>query len=229
MATSGRLGQVGLGEDFSVRYDIRDGGLVRLTDKITGAFRGGAFQLALASVHEAAAIKIQEGMVKRLDEEVKKTGRYQQRGGYRLQAALTDERNREVTASSFLVGRSGWLDQSEAKLYWRQIEEGNPMQYLWTGFFTNDFGRMFGPWSPDGHTAQSALRSRRSGNNNLYSRPQPEGYKHGRFPQQSRGVAVRVGPFPAYEYSRGGAAVFRRYPWKKQYQKVLDSLGLTLR
>lgn len=230
MATTSRFGQVGPGtEGFSVRMDLRGrSDIIALVDRVTHNFRGGTFQQTVASVNERAAIQVQEAMVVELRHRIRQTRRLQTRGE-RLELSLLDERNRDVTASSMIVGRESWLDESPAQLYWRQIDEGNPMEYDWRAFFTNDFNNFYGPWSSGGTERQSQLRHTRSGGaTKLYSRKAPPGYKHSRMPQSSTGVAMNVGPFPAYRYSAAGAKALRRFPFKAEYQKALANVGLSL-
>ena len=196
---------------YSVRFNANS--LIHLTDKVTGQFRQGTgvFQQTLRRVHEQAAADVVEGMIESLQKSVKATGR-KQRGTGLLEISLRHENNRDVTASMFLVGRTPWLNQSPAKLYWRRIEQGDNKTFDSKILFTNLDGRYALPWSP------------RDGG----ERPTPPGYKHMRMPQH-RGVFVQnIGPFPAYHYSAGGAAKLRRMRMGQRYETALGQIGIPM-
>lgn len=207
--------------------------MIRLTDAITGHFIGGQFTRVLSDVHLDAAVKIQQGMVDELKKRVQATRRMQ-RGTNYLELALNDERNRIVSASGLNVLLPQWMNQSEAKKYWRRIEFGDTQTFNSFILFTNDIlgGKRYGPWSPGGsatgYSGTSANRSSRSGNNNLYSRSAPEGYKHMRMPQHAGAYVQNIGPFPDYKYSRGGAKVFDRYSFYNAYKGPLAAIGVNL-
>lgn len=225
MARTSRFGRPGIGEDLlSVNFNARN--VLRLTDTITGKFRGGAFQRAISQTNEDAAVKIQVGMVKALREKIKRDRT--QRPGKRLEVALLHENNREVTASGFTVLRPSWMDRSPAALYWRQIEYGNDTIYFTQVWFTSDFQNFYAPWSPGGSTAQSQRRNSRTGGA-LYSRPKPPGYKHMRMPMhQPTGVPVAAGPFPEYDFVAGGERVFQAYDFAGQFRKRCKAVGINL-
>lgn len=210
MASSARFGQVGIGGAVSVRADLRGFDFLALTNRVTMSFRGGAFQRALTKVNGEAAHSIQVGEVEQLEGAVAETGR-RQRGGKRLESAIMDPRNIDVTASSFIVGRPSWLDQSPAKLYWRRIEEGDPNTFDAYILFSNSgadggYGKVQGP----------------------YVRPSYE-RTNMRMRQKGRGVFVRnIGPFPKYEFSLGGQRAMRAFPFKPRYSQELKTIGLPL-
>lgn len=223
--SSGRLRPTGIGTPgFSFVLDATKH--YYLTDKISGQFRGGAFQLAVKEVHEELAQAVQNGMVAELRSRVAKTGR-KQRGTNHLAISLLHERNTEITASGFLVGRESWLEQSPAALYYRRIEEGDAQTFNSNILFTNNHPSLGGPysqpWSPGG------LSSKGTWEDGPTSREMPAGYKHIRMPQFRKGVFVRgIGPFPAYRYSTGGAKAYRRLDVHAIYEKHLNRVGLTI-
>ena len=209
--TSLDLGQPGIGvPGFSVNVDIRS--LVRLVDKVTYQFRGGAFNRAIARANEEAAVKIKEGMAAALDAEVASNPiQRPQRPGKRLRNSLLHYNNHEVHVGGFTVGRPTWLDRSPAEEYWRQIEYGNVAREV-NVLFTNDGSKWVGPWSPGG------------GKN----KQPPEGYPHMRVNQKAAGgVPVSLGPFPAYEYTKGGARVARAMDWRALYRRHLAAEGIS--
>ena len=226
--TSARFGQVGFGSRtaggklISVRLDAN--AFVHLTDRITRQFLGGAFQHALAAANEEMAIKVQEGMADFLDQKMAEHAKggtaRAQRPGHRLVNSILHPNNREVTASAFLVHREGWLDQSPAKMYWRSIERG---MGTFDGYilFTDGppegpaTGKRYGPWSPSG--------SRTKGG---YSAGMPPGYKHMRMPQHRGAFVQNIGPYPKYEFTRGGRSVFRAMDKSAHYLKHLKLLGM---
>lgn len=222
MARTGRFGPTGVGRPgFSVRFESN--AVLRLAQEIEGKFRfpGGGFQDAISEANDQAGIVIQEGMVKELQRRVRNTGRDQTvkrppgQGKQALERSLLHENNRLATASTLLVGRESWLEQSPAALYWRQIEEGNPKVYTWSALFTNDMSRFYYPWSPGGSSRG-------------HSRAMPPGYPHGRMPQMGRGAPMLVGPFPDYRYSRGGEQAADRFDWAGHYKLHLQRRGLDL-
>lgn len=228
---SGRFGQAGIGTDISLRFDASS--MLHLTDKVTGWFRGGAFQRALAEANETAAIVVQQGMVDELEREVRQTGRVQ-RGTNLLELSLMHENNREVFANTFRVGRESWLDRSPAALYWRRIEEGDARTFDSFILFTNNFSSYYGPWSPGSVGSQriaGAMRSGHSGGTFSFpkSRKQPAGYKHMRMPQHRGAFVQNIGPYPAYEFSAGGPAAFRRMGGMKAlYTAHLARVGIDI-
>lgn len=220
MASSARFGRVGIGEPgFSVVFNTNS--LIRLTDSVTGQFREGTgnFQRALSEANDKAALKVAEAMVESLQRSVKATGR-KQRGTNNLAEAILHINNRDVTASSFIVGRPSWLDRSPAELYWRRIEEGDQTTFDSEILFTNLDGKSYAPWTPGGGGNSPG----RFG----ISRPMPPGYKHMRMPQH-RGVFVQnIGPFPAYHYSAAGLKALQRLQMKQRYKAELSHYGIEL-
>lgn len=210
----------GQGEILSVRFQANS--LLRLTDQITGALRGGGFNKALAAVHEKAAIEVQEGMVRELNKRVRETGR-PQREGKRLETALLDPQNREVTANGYWVLRRSWMDRSPAELYWRRIEEGDASTFSSQILFTTNFGKFYGPFSPGGGRAtQGRQQSRQVGGQS--------GYPHMRMIQwMPNGAWVTgIGPFPAYRFTDGGKRAFEAFDHMAAYERAFKTIGLEL-
>lgn len=190
--------------------------LIRLTDSVSNKFVGGAFQTALSEVHERVADDVQHGMVQRLEEKVAATGRVQ-RGDERLRNSLLDERNRDVSASMFTVGRPMWLDKSPAAVYWRRIEEGDTQTFDTVGgaFFTSGFGR--GSFQ----VANPALKGLGAGG---------KGKGAMRMPQR-QALAPRildVGPYPAYKYTLGGKKRFDNTDMAALYRTALSTRGIDM-
>lgn len=222
---SARFGGVGVGElEVSVRLNTNR--FVYLTDRITRQFLGGAFQHALTRANEEAAIKIQDGMADFLNDQMARhsnggTAR-PQRPGHRLVKSILHENNREATASGFLVHRPSWMDRSPAKMYWRSIEEG-------MGTFDGEIlfadgppegrvtGKRYQPWSPGGRRATGG-----------YQASKPPGYPHMRMPQHRGAFVQNIGPYPKYEFTRGGKQTFDRIDFFAHYQRHLKPLGLDI-
>lgn len=83
-------------------------------------------------------------------------GRVQERKGAstgRLEAALLDPRNRQVSGRRFGVGRVSFLNRSQAK-YWRQIDQGSRVHLFQENFY--------GSWLSPGGQAIGHTRGRRS-------------------------------------------------------------------
>lgn len=219
MAVSARFGQSFTPgrSSVTVRYD--NAKLLALTDRVTGWFRGGAFQQALTEANAKVATNMQWGMVDELERQVKLTGR-KQRGDERLEMSLLSEHNREAFANTFSVGRESWLDRSPARLYWRRIEEGDAATFDSRILFTNDFGSFYGPWSPSGRDTRAS-----AGN---YHRKQPPGYKHMRMPQHRGAWVQNIGPYPAYRYSRGARRVLQRTNMHDLYATHLARVGINI-
>lgn len=206
MAVSARFGQSTAADGVAVRFDASE--ILHLIDRTTGSFRGGGFQRALASANAQAAKVVQEGMAKELDRQI---GAREQRPGNRLRRSILNDRNVDVLANTFSVGLPSWMDQSPAALYWRRIEEGDPQTFTARILFTNNAVDSVGYGPP-------------------FARPESGGGTHMRMPQfRRRGVLVQgIGPFPAYEYSRGGFAAFARVDMADLYQRELRAVGIEL-
>jgi hypothetical protein len=225
---SGRLRQSGpgaahsgTGAQISVRFDASS--ILRLVSEVDQRFRSANFYAALKRANERAARVVQFGMV---DELERKIGPRPQRPGKRLARSIMNERNREVFANTFTVGRATWLDQSPAALYWRRIEEGDKKTFNSRIFFTNNndlSGPYAAPWSPGGSTKSW-------GRNGGTSRNTPGGFPHMRMPQHmAKGVmVVGIGPYPDLEYSQGGRRAFSRLNMEDLYRRELGAIGITL-
>lgn len=206
MATSARFGRVGGGDPkITVRFEA--GRIIHLTDATTRKFLGGAFQHALANAHSEAAEIVQGAMAKALTkaerDHAASTGRYRpQRPGDRLLNSILDERNREVTASTWRVGIPSWYEKSPAALYWRQIEEGG-RPYRTTALFTN-------AWP-------GATR---------FFAPAPAPTAQMRMPQLSRGAPILVQGTPRYAYNAAGARAAKAIDYAALYRKHLKPIGL---
>lgn len=209
-----RLGPVSQGvAGFSVRVEARNEGVRRLTDKITGHFRGGEFQWAMGQTNEDAAYEIQNAMLKKLNSEIKATGRAQ-RGTQYLVKAVASLEFRRVTVNGFVVGPSDYLENSKVRLYYRRIDDGDTRTMSGKILFSNGGGgKLYGPWT-DGKG----------------ERTQPPGYKHAFMPMGlGRGVQVDdIGPWPAYRYSAAGIKVYRRMNMARRYKKALDMVGIPM-
>lgn len=226
MAVSARFGRVGVGTEITFRANTSE--VIRLTDRVTGQFREntGAFQRALSQANAQAALVVQQGMADELKSRVKKTGR-RQRGTDYLNISIMHENNRDVTASSFMVGRESWLDRSPAALYWRRIEFGDAATFDSFILFTNNFSSYYGPWSPGGRSKQGG--SWQGSEAKGYSRKQPPGYKHMRMPQHKGAFVQNIGPYPEYAFSRvGGTKAFRRLNMRANYEKYLAQVGINI-
>lgn len=201
----GRIPRAGR-PDFSMVF--RANQILRLTDEITGAFRGGRFQRALEAAHTEAAQNIQKVSAQQL--RTRKSRRPQVRTPLlgddhepgALEEAILHEKNRFVNASGFKVGIPAWLDQSPAEKYWRQIEQGAPERAA-PGFF---YG-----FNKDGRSMRSRANPRRAGLDARFL--------------QGRGPMTRLGPFPAYRYGAAGATFGRFQNMLPIYSKHLLSYG----
>lgn len=226
MATTARFtGVAGKGELLSVRFQANS--MIQLTERMTGYFRGGEFQRVLADVHTTAAMKIQQGMVDVLQRKIKDRpgGMRPQREGARLETALLDERNRDVSASGYWVLRRSWMDESPAELYWRRIEEGDPKTFDSYILFTTDFQTFVGPYSPGGQSStQGRQRARAKGPGHYDA----QGYPHMRMPQHAGAFVRDIGPFPAHQFTEGGRRAMEQFDILGAYERGLKAIGLSL-
>jgi hypothetical protein len=194
---------------ISVTFRSRE--LIRLVDRYTRSFRSQRFYDALRDANAAAAVKIQKGMYDELQRQIGTHSEYAgprpQRPGDRLGAAIMDERNAVVYPNGFQVGIDDWLDKSPAALYWRVIEGG--MSGYWaSALFTDTPG---GPWK--GFHAPG------------------DGGPHMRmikFTPGGRIPEVWVRPIKAFEYSKGGRAVYRRLSMGDLYARHLRNAGFKI-
>ena len=209
-----RTRRTGQGPDYdllSINFQTRD--LIHLIDKLTGQFRDATFKAALHGANERAAIEIQKGMRKHLEERI---GDRPQRQGKRLQKALTDEGNRIVKHNGFVVGVEAWLNKSPAAMYWRQVEEGMGA-YVTRALFSNNggpggVGKVGRPFSRPNEGAMPHMRMKQ------YTRP-----------GTTRGVPIRVKAFPGYHFMRdGGADAFQKLDMADRYQRALRSVGINV-
>lgn len=97
---------------------------------------------ALIDANTRLAYWAQLHMLEVLQERVIAGGRPQKFGQVKLrkpqgalEKALVNEKNRVVTVAGFGVGNPDWLDSTEARPYWRQVEEGAKRERLVEGLF----------------------------------------------------------------------------------------------
>lgn len=207
----------------TVRRETKADAGVALVNRITGAFQGGVFQLVVEDVNRRAAEAVAKGMYQQLQKEIQKTGR-PQRKDLRLERSLLDDQNIFASVNGFSVGRTGWLDRSPARLYYRRIEEGKTTQRMYVrNLFSGGPGTPLAwPYNPNG--VQGA---------NGYHRGVPAGYLRGGNLKliQRLGSGARlgfVGPFPAYRYSRGGTAAFGRFNYARKMTQDLKKAGIPM-
>lgn len=201
------------GSFISTEFNARS--LVYLTDRVTGSFRGSAFNGALAKAHAEAAYVVQEGMVEELDRKVAANGRLQ-RPGRRLQVALMDDRNVNVFTNSFQVGIEAWLNKSPAALYWRRIEEGDPKSFRARVLFTDvasDGG--YGPITGQGRYYTPG----ETAGNMRMKQFDPKGHQ---------GILVRIRGYPALRFSKGGKRALGRFDMYSAYERNLRSAGIRI-
>ena len=192
----------------AVQVKFQANSIMALTDRVTGRFLGGPFRQAVTDVHTNAAITVQEGMVDSLRKSIKATGR-KQRAGERLEMALLDEQNRQVTSSGYSVLRPSWMNRSPAALYWRRIEEGDKATFGSFILFSDGPGtKLVAPWRKGG------------------ARPSPAGYKNMRMPQHRGAWVADIGPYPEYAYTKGGVRASRRFPYAQRYRVALKNVGI---
>lgn len=131
--------------------------------------RYSTFQNELNHINLKLAIELQQMMADRLEDSRVASRRGVASG--RLEAALLDRRNREVTNNGFGVGKISWLDSSQAK-YWRSIEVGTSQFVgnlipvgLWGATLTGGYGgtSRYGPYPIAGGPFSSSGGGRRNG------------------------------------------------------------------
>lgn len=214
---SGRLGQSSTSDVVVVRFDGQ--ALIGSINRVQGRFMSGQgdFQHALKEANITAAEKVQEGMVKRLNNEV---GEREQRPGQRLEKSILDVENREVYANTFSVGIGHWMDRSPAKRYWRQIEMGNVERLVYALFTNNGVGsEAYGPpFSLPGENVNEMRMPQFKGSAAIGG-----ARKGGKRPKQ-----ILAGPYPAYHYSWGGQDAFDALNMFELYSRALAPLGITL-
>jgi hypothetical protein len=229
MATSRRFGQ-SFGPErrggpgiIGIRFDAKP--LINYINKLTGSFEKQPFRDALVRANEKAAIVVQQGMVNELNANIGSSPKYGLRPqipGKRLQVALNNDKNREVYVNTFTVGLASWLDASPARRYWRQIELGNPQQYLRKAYFTTDFETFYHPWSQGGVSRGNRHKDASKTDD------MPDGYPHARMPLTSRGPQFMVGPWDPLEFSAGGRRAFAKVDMRDLYTVELRRAGIPI-
>jgi hypothetical protein len=190
----------------NVGYTFQAQALLRQLATLRRQFGAGLVS-AITAAHTDAAERVQERMAEELEQRVAANGRPQtfrdDHESGTLPMAVRHPKNRIVTFSGFTVGVPEWLDQSPARLYWRQVEQGGPER--------ETRGLFYLPGAPV--AADPTLNK-----------------WHGRFRDYglgSRAPRARIGPFPAYRYLETGARFGAAMSMRPIYETRLKAIGLS--